>query len=184
MTLGRCRRKRIERRSNIAMQVIPVRPYPIKGHPTAAAAIAATQRHPLQARARADPERLGGSDIIDATWTDEEFVIRFAHGLYLRIFVDGESVDWRLEQATRPWYEGVAERVGAVPVICRWQPDFVDVVMDRSAMVAMRRGITFEKLFVNELGLLVYCKGQRIWWFQSVHRIDLNKPFLLVTEGE
>jgi hypothetical protein len=75
------------------------------------------------------------------------------------------------------------QRVGAVPITFRWERAG-DHCMDCSALVAKRRGTEFQRLFVNEMGLLVYLRGQLIWQFAVVRRTDTDRPILYVFEGD
>lgn len=170
------------------MRVIPVDVYPIgREYDTFEAAIAGANGNPLQPKARADSARLAGTTVVDACWTDTDFVIRFSNGQFLHIYVRSGamhcgSVEWQVRETPPVMDEKEIQRVGAEPVIHRWRPSVGDYVQDCSALAAKRRGAPFQQLFVNELGLLVYCRGQMIWWFGAVRRTDLDQPVLSVSE--
>jgi hypothetical protein len=141
------------------------------------------ENHPLQPKAQSDSATLAGAIIEEAYWSDSDFVIRLSTGLYLHIWTAGDEVAWRVRDSAPLLEQKRIERVGAAPVI--WRFDAVDdVVMDRSALFAKRRGSELQQLFVNEFGLLVYCKRNAIWWFHAGFRTDTGEPVLFVTEGD
>jgi len=167
------------------MRVIPVDVYPLtQTYDSFRAAVEGARSHPLQAKARTDTAKLSGASLIDACWTDTDFVLRLSSGLLLGVYVQGEKVTWEVADALPGLDESAVERVGSSPVLCRWRPGVGDYVMDRSALVSKRRGSVLERLFVNEFGLLVYCRGHMILWFQAVCRTDLGRSFLWVTEDD
>jgi hypothetical protein len=167
------------------MRVIPVDVYPLKrAYDSFAAAIIGAERHPFQPKARADTAKLAGAVVVDACWTDTDFIVRFSNGLYLQVFAEREQIRWEVTDAPPNLSEFDVERVGASVVTCRWRTGVGDSTMDRSALVAKRRRSQFERLFVNEGGLLMYCRAQPIWWFHVIRRTDLDQPFLFVTEDE
>ena len=149
-----------------------------------AAAIAGALRHPLQRKAQADADRLSGTTMVDACWTDTDFVIRWSNDLLLHVYVDGEDVAWNLTKVPPRLGEGELERVGSPPVVLDWPREVGRRIMDRSAQTARRRGSEFARLFVNEMAFLVYCRGHLIWWFAPVRRTDLDRPMLFVAEEE
>jgi hypothetical protein len=167
------------------MRIIPVESFPPpEGYDTIDAAIAGAMKHPRQSQAVSDTSRLRGAAIVDACWTDTDFVIRFSNGRLLHVFVSGQIVDWRVTESMPDVDDSQFERVGAEPVTLRWRSSGGDEVLDRSAMTAKRRGCDVERLFVNELGFLVDCRGQLIWWFMAVRRRDSGCAFLHVSESD
>jgi len=109
-------------------------------------------------------------------------VLRFSSGLALHVYLEDDVVAWGVGERPDDLDEAALQRVGSPPVLCRWPAAAGDHVMDRSALISKRRGSVLEELFVNELGLLVYCRGHLILWFQAVLRTDLGQSFLWVTE--
>jgi hypothetical protein len=167
------------------MRVIPVDSYySVKGYDSLEAAIEGAYSHPEQAQARDDTERLAGSRVVDAYWTDSDCVIRFTNELLLHIRAEVDSVVWETVDRPPELDHIAIERVGAPPIVGRWRSDIGDRILDRSALAAKRRGREFKMLFVNEVGLYVYCRGVLIWMFQSVRRTDLDQPMLWVTEAD
>ncbi len=62
------------------MEAIPVDVYPLeRSYRSAEAAIKGAMSNPRQPKARADSEELVGATIVDAHWTDTDFVIRFSN---------------------------------------------------------------------------------------------------------
>ena len=141
-------------------------------------------RHPSQRQAQADSEKLAGTTVDDAYWTDTDFVIWWSNELLLHVFVDGDDARWTLRKSPPRINERRKERIGSAPVILRWPAPVGDSVMDRSVLAAARRGSKFVRLFINEMALLVYCRDHLIWWFSAVRRTDLDQPILCVTEDE
>src|SRR5438552_15797594 len=106
------------------MRVIPVDVYPLKEqyqHDSLAEAIAGAMHYPLQPKARSDTTRLQGAALIDACWTDTDFVLRFSDGKFLHIYIDGEELNWNLVDTAPALDESIIERVGAAAVLCRWR---------------------------------------------------------------
>jgi hypothetical protein len=167
------------------MRLIPVKSYPPSAtFDSFSAAIGGAHRHPFQPRAIETTQRLAGTTFADACWTDDEFFVRFSNELFLQISVCSKSVHWSLTSALQATSERQVERVGAEPVMLAWGPPIGERVMDRSALVAKRRGAAFKKLFVNDMGLLLYCHGRLILWFQPILRTDTDQSMLHVTEEE
>jgi len=166
------------------MQAIPIAGYPLeRTYRTAKAAIEGAKNNPRQPKARADSARLAGATVVDACWTDTEFIVRFSNAMFLHIWVYPGQVQWKITD-TQPDIAGSqVQRVGAAPMIFRWERAG-DGCVDCSALVAKRRGAEFQQLFVNEFGLLVYLRGQLIWQFGVVRRTDTGQPILYVCEGD
>ncbi len=176
------------------MQVIPVEAY---GFGPTFSSIEASVRHALKyaplARAKADAALFRDSEIIDGFWTDTEWVLRFSNGRFLHVAVEaGRSsgaVTWRVLEREPVVHASDVQRVGSEPVIL----DFARVgaherglpyVMDRSKMMAARRGRPFKAFFVNELAFYVYTPRQRILCFGCVRRRDTNTGLLYVYEDD
>lgn len=166
------------------MRVIPVEPYPLQQtYPTIEGAIAGARRHPLQPQAQADTAALLKARVADTWWTDTDCVVSFSNDRLLHVWADGQVVRWAMTD-TPPPLDGVAvERIGAPAVLCQW-PVVGDAVWDRSALAAKRQGSELVRLFVTGGALLVYCRGQLIWWFSAIRRTDLSLSILHVSEGE
>ena len=168
------------------MRIIPIDFYPLmKTYKSPEAAIEGAEDNPLQPRARADSMKLAGSTIVDAYWTDSDFVIRFSNERFLHIWACPGNAGWEVAETRPALDETKVRHVGAEPVTIRWppNPDLRDSPMDCSALTAKRRGAEFQRLFVNEQ-LSVYCRGQLIWDFYSVRHTSLNRPILYVSESD
>ena len=164
------------------MRTIFVETYPLKKtYKTAEAAIEGAKSNPLQPKARADSERLSGTTVVDVCWTDTHFVIRFSNERFLHIWACPEEVRWEVIEHPPAVTENEVQRVGAEPIVYRWQR-IGDRAHDCSALTAKRRGAEFQRLFINEGGLLVYLRGHSIWHFGAIRRTDLDQPILLVDE--
>ena len=166
------------------MRTISVDSYPLReSYGSFAGAIAGALNDPLQPKAKADTAQLLGARVEDAWWTDTDCVIRFSNSLLLHIRVEAEALSWQLLEAPPLLEETAIERIGAPAVALRW-PNLGDHIMDRSALAAKRLGCEFTLLFVTTGHLLVYCRGQMIWWFSAIRRTDTGRSFLFVTEDD
>jgi hypothetical protein len=167
------------------VRIIPVTNYPLKSsYGSFEAAIEGATRNPLQPKAQADSENLAGTTVVDAYWNDVEFAIRFSNERFLHIWACPGEVGWEIVEDPPVVDESDVQRVGAEPVIHRWAAPLVDEVKDCSTLVCKRRGAEFQRLFVNEIGLLVYCRRRLIWRFAAVRREDRDQPILSVSEGD
>jgi hypothetical protein len=168
------------------MRVIPVELFPIVGYSSAAAAIDAAVRHPLQAKAGAETAKLTGATVAYAYWTDTDHVIRFSNGSLLHVFPTGTEVNWAVTDQMPALDEMEVESIGAPPVILRWPTtakySMGEFTMDRGSLAAARIGREFAELFVNELGLLVYCHKVLIWRFTAMRDTGQGRTILKVWE--
>jgi hypothetical protein len=168
----------------VDVRVIPVEPYPVRDtYASFEGAIAGARRHPLQAQAQADTAALLQARIEDVWWTDTECVVQFSNARVLHIWADAEVARWAVVDTPPALDDAAVERIGAPAVTCKWSV-VGDEVWDRSAMAAKRLGSEFLRLFVTGGALLVYCRGQLIWWFSAVRRTDLGTSILHVSEDE
>jgi hypothetical protein len=162
--------------------------FPIVGYSSAAEAIDAAIRHPLQAKARAETAKLAGATVTDAYWTDTDQVIRFSNGLLLHVFPTGKEVNWAVTDQLPAIDESEVGRIGAPPVILRWPTTAKystgELTMDRTTLAAARIGRKFAEFFVNERGLLVYCRRVLIWCFTAVHDTLQGRTILNVQEDD
>jgi hypothetical protein len=83
------------------MREISVDSYPIEPtFPSAVAAIADSKSYPPLVKATIDEELVVGSQIVDASWDDQNFLIRFSNGRLRHVSVDPKekrrNVKWRL----------------------------------------------------------------------------------------
>jgi len=165
------------------VRIIPVSNYPLKAsYASFEAAIEGAKGNALQPKARTDTEKLAGTRVVDAYWSDTEFAIRFSNEKFLHIWAIPGEVGWDVVGDAPMANAADVQRVGAEPVVHRWATPVVDDVKDCSALVSKRRGAEFQQLFVNEMGLLVYCRRKLIWRFAAVRRQDLDQPILSVSE--
>jgi hypothetical protein len=165
------------------VRFVAVDSYPLcESYDSFEGAIAGALNAPLQSKAKADTERLLGSQVADACWTDTECVIRFSNGIFLHISVEAETLSWQLADV-QPTLSDTVESIGAPAVTLRW-PAQADYVMDRSALAANRVACEFIRLFTTNGALLICCRGRLIWWFTAIRRLDTGKSFLFVTEED
>jgi hypothetical protein len=166
------------------MQVVPVEPGPAPpAYDNFEGAIVGALTDSLQPKAKTDTAKLLGTQITDTYWTDTECVIRFSNDLLIHIRVDNGAVNWDVTGEPPTLDPAKVERVGAPAVLTRW-PDNIEHIWHRSAMAAKRLGSEFQQLFVTSGALLVYCRGQLIWWFHAVHRLDDGRLLLFTAEDD
>jgi hypothetical protein len=172
----------------MAMCVIPVDSYPIA--PTFSSAEKAIQHaksYPPLAKARADEQLVLGSQIINAFWSDTDFVTRFSNGRLLHVFVDpkeaGRSVKWCILDSEPKLPNAELRQVGSPAVILKFSRAG-EYLMDCSMMITARRGKDVRQFFVNELGFYLYTPKQSILCFGSVFRTDTGDNLLYVHEED
>lgn len=164
------------------MRTIDVEPYSLRErYNSFEEGITGALRDPLQPKAKADSARLLGSHIVNAWWTDKDFVICFSNGLSLHIRVEGETLSWSLKETFSPFDE--SQGLGTPAVMLNW-PNGRDHLMDRSELVTKRLGSEFERLFVTAGALLVYCRSQLIWWFSPARQTNTRQSILFVNEDD
>ena len=164
--------------------VIPVSALlPSRTYDTPEAAIRGAYGHPLQPKAREDGARLIGAAVADAWWTEAEHAVAFSNGLFLHVRAEADEVAWTMTESP-PVLPGEVGRIGSPPVVLDWGTEVGRHPMDRSALAEKRLGAEVYLLFVNEMGLLLYCRRHLIWWFSAARRTDLDRPVLYVTEEE
>jgi hypothetical protein len=170
------------------MREISVGSYPFEPtFKTAAAAIAHAKSYGPLVRAKADYQSIMGSQMVDAFWTDEVFVIRFSNQKYLHVFVDPkerrQNVQWRMMD-NEPVVPGVNFRKVGAPAIVLNFPKGGSYVMDCSTLIAARLGKEIKRFFVNELGFFIHTPQQRMLSFGSVYRLDNHENLLYVFEDD
>lgn len=165
-----------------------MKPIRVHAHPpertykTAEAAIAGARNHPLQPQATSDAALLAESTLVDAFWTCSEHVLRFSNGRWLHVFLDDRRVRWSVSEA-EPSIDGLIARVGSPPVVLDWGNEIGQKTMECSSLIAARRGKEFNRLWVNEGGVLVYLKGCLTLCFHPIFADDTGEDMLYVTEG-
>jgi len=83
-------------------------------------------------------------------------MIRFDCDLLLHAWIEEREVRWALKQAAEVSVGSKSERVGSPPVVLDWINTLGLREMDRSSLVAKRRGARFNDLFVSDHGLHLY----------------------------
>jgi len=167
-----------------AMRTLAVESFPLReSYGSFEGAIAGALNDPLQPKAKADTVKVLGSCVEDAWGTDTDCAIQFSNGIWLHIRVEDEAVSWSLLETSPSLAVPEPERVGSPAVTLRW-PNVGDHIMNRSELAAKRIGSEFTRLFVTSGALLVYCRGQLIWWFSAVRQTETGRPFLFVTEDD
>ena len=165
------------------MDPIPVEPFPfLKTYDSFRAAIDGANRHPLQQQAVSDTERLAGSSLANAWWSDSEFLLVFSSGQNLLVYLQSPEVQWKLYDS-KPSVT-LPHTIGATPQTLRWPRDVGDHLMDCSELIEKRVGGEFTHLFVNEMGLWVYMRSHLILGFSAIRRTDTGQCILHVWEDD
>jgi hypothetical protein len=147
------------------------------GYTTPEAAIAAAKNHPQQAKARRDAKACSGRTFIDARGDAQHWVIEFSGDVWLRVWVDGASVDWAVERQRPP------RTAAAEPLVLQW-PSGATSRTDPATLSRPRRGAEFWQFWVNDMGFHLYLHGQRILCFSLARRRDSGDPILWVWEDD
>jgi hypothetical protein len=164
------------------MRVVTFQPYPFEAtYFSFEACLAGAMNHPLQPKAREDTEALAASRLVDAYWTDTDFVFQFSIGKCLHVFLREKRVAWEVSDTLPELESSNPEHVGSNPVLCRWSSG--EHLMDRSSLVSARLNKEFWQLFVNE-GLWLYFRGMEILYFAAVRYVESDRPFLYVGESD
>jgi hypothetical protein len=172
-------------KASARMTPIPVKGYPFeRTYASFEEAIAGAKAHPLQPKSQLDAERLKGTCLVDGYWTLSHFVLRFSNEMWLHVFVDSGLARWTLAEKPPLLNEAEVERVGVPPIVLAWGGEIGDKPMDRSALLAKRRGADFTRLWVNECGFFVYTRKQLILIFHALYRTDTGEDVLYVTEDD
>ena len=164
-------------------QSMPIEFEPPPSSSSFGGAIAAAQNDPLQPKASIDTKTLLGSRIADVYWTDAACIIRFSNDRSLHVRSTGTAVEWNVTDDTPQLDSLPNQRIGSQSVLIRF-PNRTEYVWDRSAIAAVRIGCEFEQLYVTSGALLLYCRGQLIWWFHAGRRADTGQPLLFTAEGD
>ena len=169
------------------MDVIPVETYPLTatlGTPTAA--IAYAQSYPPLARAKRDAILLKGSSLMDASWTDQDLVLRTSNDLFLRIEVTDRGstprVSWILNPQP-PTDPEVRKMVGAERCMLAWSDGELSE-FDRSSLIAARRGREITNLWAAEDFFMVYTRGMPILCFSRLQRRDTGEDLLFFCDSQ
>jgi hypothetical protein len=94
-----------------------------------------------------------------------EWVIRFDRDLSLHISIEEREVCWSLKPSSEVLTDGGFERVGAPAVVLNWINTIGLREMDRSSLVAKRRGARFKDPFVGDHGFCLYLHDRLILKF-------------------
>ena len=135
-------------------------------------AVTNAERHPLQGRARSASALIEQSQVAAANWSTGACEIHFTNDSTLYIAAQNFQLDWQVYatkslNSVQP-YE---------PVSLVWSRDS-ESVFDPCTLTAQLCGADFVKLFVNELGLLLYTRRNPILWFSAVRIRESSHDFL------
>ena len=165
----------------IAVDVYPVTPT----FSSAEAAIAHAKSYPPLIKAKADEKLVRDAQMVDAFWTDADFVIRFSNGRFLHVFVNPKearmNVEWRLLDNQPITIDEELGRVGSPAVVLNF-PKGDRYVMDRSAIISSRLGKQAMRFFVSELGFRLYAPQLPILCFNCIYRSKNHENLLFVHE--
>lgn len=128
--------------------------------------------------AQRDAARLRGAVFVDACWTWSEWVVRFDPDISLYVWIEDCEVRWSLKPSSEEVTDENFERVGAPPVVLDWINSIGLREMDRTSLVAKRRGAHFKDLFAGDHGLSLYLQDRLVLNFGIARRLD-NAEFII-----
>jgi hypothetical protein len=149
----------------------------IEGYPTRKAAIAAAKSHPHQQKTRADSALLVDRFFVGGHCSHSHWCLEFTGSLWLNITCWNDEVRWEVTHEPPAFASSVEQ------FRLRW-PSGEEILIDPETLLADRVGAEFWQLWVNELGLLVYLRGKRILWFDTVRHVEDGTCILLVSEDD
>ena len=166
------------------MEAIRVKPYPVVGFATAAAAIAHARSHVELPRALTYAAELKDAVFVDAEWTLYEWILRFDRGMSLRVWVEDSKVDYALMASIDLPLRESYQRVGSPAVLLDWSGTVGVSEMDCSALVFKRLGARFKNLQIFDAGLLVYLHDHPILQLAPVKRLSDGRSIFYACDSK
>jgi hypothetical protein len=151
---------------------------PPRSYATFAEAVSGAERHPAQRRAAAATQLLQGTRVTGGSWSTRACVITFSNGRWLEVEARDFSLDWRVQEFTESPSPSTYP-----PLKLIWNPELTSV-FDPQSLLTQILGAEFTLLFVNEVGLLLYTRGNPILWFHSVRIRGSSQDFLFASLQE
>jgi len=155
------------------MKKIPISSGPLpRSYKTLDEAVSGAEQHPLQGKARSASSLIERSRVAAASWSTGACEIDFTNGKTLHVAAHEFQLEWQV-CATRSEKSGQPYE----PVSLVWS-NGTESLFDPCTLTAQVYEGKFVKLFVNEVGLLLYTKGNPILWFSAVRICESNQDFL------
>ena len=146
---------------------------PPRSYATFADAIFGAEHHPVQGRAAAASRLLVHAQVTGGWWSTAACAIRFSNDRLLRVDACNFELDWRVEPSSDS-----APQAPYAPVKLVWKAE-LSRVFDPLSLLARISGAEFIRLFVNEMGLLLYTRGNPVLWFHAVRKRGSGDEFLI-----
>jgi hypothetical protein len=138
-------------------------------------------RHPLLQDAERDSGRLHGRQLLTAAWSDVEARLVFGGGMCLRIGIADHFVKWHVQPAELA--PGTDDCAAACVDLDRGSNAGVERFHRRETLMK-RIGRELDRLFVNEMGLLVYFSDCAILWFDAIANLGSGVDVLYYGDFE
>jgi hypothetical protein len=143
-----------------------------RSYSTIESAIAGAQGHPLQERAREAGSSLAGSKLVSAKWGSDSCLLRFSNDRELIIQARNFALDWNVHA------EGSVEISPSRHPVRVVRESGSNEIYDPPRLIDRIVSGDFVKLYVNELGLLLYTHGNPILWFSALRELTTNRDIL------
>ena len=168
-----------ERDQDHVLHRIRVASYPLVGHRSLEAAIAAPGTHPLRPIAEQCSAELAGRRLIGAVGELERIDLSFSGALRLVIGIAERFPSFAVERGeTRTDFAAKADGV-----LLEWSPKLT-ATMDWGTRLSSRRDRVLTRVFVNEFGLLLYFERTLILGVSAVRRVDGSGDILVPGDFE
>ena len=105
-------------------------------------------------------------------------MITFSNSCLLEVEARNFELDWRVRASTE---SQAPSNYALVKLV--WNPDLTSV-FDPCSLLAQIWGAEFTRLFVNEMGLLLYTQDNPILWFHAVRIRASTSDFLFASLEE
>jgi hypothetical protein len=151
---------------------------PTRSYSTFAEAVSEAERHPAQRQATAVAQLLEGACVTGGSWSTGACLISFSNSRVLEVEAHNFDLEWRAKASTESQARSPYE-----PVKLVWNPELTSVFDPRS-LLAQISGAEFTRLFVNEVGLLLYTRRNPILWFHAVRIRESTDDFLFASLEE
>jgi hypothetical protein len=143
-----------------------------RSYSTLESAIAGAEHHPMQEHARQAGLSLAGAKLISANWGSDSCLISFSNRQGLLIQARNGELAWDV------CAEGSAESCPSTYPVRVIRESGSSEIYDPSILIDQILMGNFVKLYVNELGLLMYTIGNQILWFSALRELRTDRDFL------
>ena len=162
------------------MIAIPVTPKRFRTFDTAAEAFSRPMTHPLRPKLDGYIEALAGTQLLDAKWSETQFLFHFSNGLSLDVTLDEHDICWSLEESS----QRISTELPSLPICFDWGGSIGIRTEDVPRFVATRIGCDFVNLCVNDDYFYVYFRRKLILSFSTAFRTDTGEPLFYICEDE